>query len=59
MNNFRVFFLLLLPSALAAAELVLPAKFDFRAAPAAPGVRQVLPTTLFSSETGYGFKPGV
>ena len=43
---------------MAAAELVLPAKFDFRAAPVAPGVRQVLPAALFSAETGYGFEPG-
>ena len=58
MNSFRALCLLLLPSALAAAELALPAKFDFRTGPAAPGVRQVLPTALFSAETGYGFEPG-
>ena len=58
MNNFRVLLLLLLPSALAAGEVALPVKFDFRAGPAAAGGRPVLPTTVFSVEAGYGFEPG-
>ena len=58
MNNFRRLLLLLLPSALAAGEVALPVKFDFRGGPAAAGVRQVLPATLFSAESGYGFEPG-
>lgn len=47
-----------LASALPAAELALPAKFDFGSGQVAPGAKQVLPTTLFSTETGYGFEPG-
>ncbi len=58
MNNFRVLLLLLLPSALAAGEVALPVKFDFRAGPGVAGVRQVLPATLFSAESGSGFEPG-
>ncbi len=58
MKTLPAFFLLTLTSALAAGELALPAKFDFRAGPVAPGVRPVLGTTLFSAETGYGFEPG-
>lgn len=48
----------LLASLLDAAELALPAKFDFRAGKAEAGARQVLPATLFSEETGYGYEPG-
>lgn len=33
-------------------------RFDFGPGRAAPGYRQVLPTTIYSSETGYGFEPG-
>ncbi|HEX8142419.1 MAG TPA: rhamnogalacturonan acetylesterase [Pyrinomonadaceae bacterium] len=33
-------------------------KFDFGAGRVAPGYRQVLATTLYSKETGYGFEPG-
>ena len=43
--------------ALPAAELALPAKFHF-GSPAAAGVIAVSPTTLFSTETGYGYEPG-
>ena len=48
----------LLASALPAAELALPVKFDFGSGRVAPGCRQVLPTTVFAAETGYGFEPG-
>ena len=45
-------------SVLPAAELALPAKFHFSTGTVAPGVHQVLPGTLFSAETGYGYEPG-
>ena len=48
----------LLASALPAAELALPVKFDFGSGRVAPGWRQVLPTTVFAAETGFGFEPG-
>ena len=50
-------FTLLVP-ALPAAELALPVKFDFGSGRVAPGCRQVLPTTVFAAETGYGFESG-
>lgn len=49
---------ILFAAVLPAAELALPARFDFGAGQPAPGAKQVLPTTLFSAETGYGFEPG-
>jgi lysophospholipase L1-like esterase len=33
-------------------------KFDFGPGPAAPGYVQVLPTTVYTDATGYGFEPG-
>ena len=33
-------------------------KFDFGTGPVAPGYVQVLPTTVFSLQRGYGFEPG-
>ncbi len=48
----------LLVSALSAAELVLPVKFDFGAGKIGPGCTQVLPATIFAAETGFGFEPG-
>ena len=33
-------------------------KFDFGSGPAAPGYTQVLPTTTYRQETGYGLEPG-
>jgi lysophospholipase L1-like esterase len=33
-------------------------KFDFGSGPVAPGYTQVLPTTVYSKETGYGIEPG-
>lgn len=48
----------LFASALPAAELALPVKFDFGSGRIAPGCVQVLPTTVFAGPTGYGFEPG-
>lgn len=33
-------------------------RFDFGPGPVAPGFVQVLPTTIYSDATGYGFEPG-
>src|SRR5712692_10055388 len=33
-------------------------KFDFGPGKVAPGYKQVLPTTIYSKELGYGFEPG-
>jgi lysophospholipase L1-like esterase len=33
-----------------------PLRFDFSPGPAAPGLQKVLPGTLYSEETGYGFE---
>ena len=33
-------------------------KFDFGAGKVAPGYTQVLPTTVYTKELGYGFEPG-
>ena len=33
-----------------------PLRFDFSPGPAAPGFQKVLPGTLYSEETGYGFE---
>ena len=33
-------------------------KFDFGSGPVAPGYTQVLPTSAYSTETGYGLEPG-
>ena len=33
-------------------------RFDFGSGKVAPGYIQILPTTVYSSETGYGFEPG-
>ncbi len=47
---------------LSAKELITPAysqslKFDFGPGKVAPGYTQVLPTTIYSKELGYGFEP--
>ena len=33
-------------------------KFDFGSGPVAPGYRQILPTTIYAKELGYGLEPG-
>src|ERR1035438_1715517 len=46
-------------AALATAQTPPPAlKFDFGAATPAPGYTQVLDTTMYSDDLGYGFEPG-
>src|ERR1039457_3481239 len=46
-------------AALAAAQTPSPAlKFGFGAATPAPGYTQVLATTMYSDDLGYGFEPG-
>src|ERR1039458_1149721 len=46
-------------AAIAGAQTPPPAlKFDFGAATPAPGYAQVLATTMYSDDLGYGFEPG-
>ncbi len=59
MKLFLVLVFTLLAPVLRAAEVALPVKFDFGSGKVAPGCQQVLPATVFSAETGYGFEPGV
>jgi lysophospholipase L1-like esterase len=46
-------------SGIAAAGEVGPHRFDFGLGAVAPGYVQVLPSTVFSEKTGYGFEPGM
>src|ERR1035441_8089831 len=53
------FAILILFAAIAVAQTAPPAlKFNFGAATAAPGYTEVLATTLYSDDFGYGFEPG-
>ena len=58
MKSFLPLVFALLAPVLPAAEVALPVKFDFGSGKVAPGCRQVLATTIFSAEPGYGFEPG-
>lgn len=55
---FLAFVFPMLATRLPAAEVALPAHFFFQSGTLAPGILQVLPTTVFSAETGYGYEPG-